>query len=251
MADLTISLTDPEREADLKERRRRSQEKWNARNRDKLKGYYKKWREMHPERAKEVKARHRAANLKKIREADRQAKQRRREAVRAAGTEAVESFRAAARAWYANWKINNRDKIAANSRRWREKMLRLNPDALRQMSAKSYRRNKASSYAASRRWLLEHPERRRVYEATRRAREAAIEGRFSAADVSFLFEKQRGKCALCRTSIRRSYEIDHIKALARGGDNGRRNIQLLCRPCNRRKHAKDPVDFAREMGLLI
>lgn len=45
--------------------------------------------------------------------------------------------------------------------------------------------------------------------------------------------------------------VDHIKALRRGGTNDRRNLQMLCQPCNNRKHAKDPIDYAQSLGLLL
>lgn len=33
-------------------------------------------------------------------------------------------------------------------------------------------------------------------------------------------------------------EIDHVVAERKGGDSSPQNLQLLCRPCNRRKGAK-------------
>jgi 5-methylcytosine-specific restriction endonuclease McrA len=39
--------------------------------------------------------------------------------------------------------------------------------------------------------------------------------------------------------------------LSRGGSNDISNIELLCERCNLRKHAKDPIDWAQENGLLV
>ena len=36
-----------------------------------------------------------------------------------------------------------------------------------------------------------------------------------------------------------------------GGANMRRNAQFLCAPCNLRKHASGPINFARREGRLI
>ena len=63
---------------------------------------------------------------------------------------------------------------------------------------------------------------------------------------------QKNKCAYCRVSLKsRVYHIDHITALSRGGTNLRSNLQLLCQPCNQSKHAKDPIVFAQQLGMLL
>lgn len=91
----------------------------------------------------------------------------------------------------------------------------------------------------------------RAHGASRRARQRAAEGRHTAADVQRIFAGQRGKCAHCRTGIKAGYHVDHIKSLSRGGSNWPRNLQLLCAPCNLRKHAHDPLDFAQREGRLL
>ena len=77
-------------------------------------------------------------------------------------------------------------------------------------------------------------------------------GAIDAAVVNFLMHAQRGKCAVCKTSIAGApYHLDHIKPLARGGTNQRTNLQLLCPPCNLSKSAKDPIDFMQSRGFLL
>ena len=41
--------------------------------------------------------------------------------------------------------------------------------------------------------------------------------------------KQGWRCAVCRELLDETYEIDHIKALWRGGSNDMSNLQALCK----------------------
>lgn len=49
----------------------------------------------------------------------------------------------------------------------------------------------------------------------------------------FVWQRDRGRCVRCGCQER--LEFDHIIALAHGGSNTERNIQLLCEACNRQK----------------
>ena len=86
--------------------------------------------------------------------------------------------------------------------------------------------------------------------ATRRTRNEAIKRDYSAEDILKLRHKQKNRCPNCRRELIK-YHIDHIMPLAKGGLNVFSNIQLLCPPCNQRKWAKHPIDWARENGRLL
>lgn len=107
--------------------------------------------------------------------------------------------------------------------------------------------------ANNRKWEVSHPEESRSRVRNRSARKRNALGSHTAKEVENLAVKQNHKCAnpACKISIRKSYHVDHIVSLAKGGTNFIRNIQLLCPPCNRRKAAKDPIDWARENGVLL
>lgn len=87
----------------------------------------------------------------------------------------------------------------------------------------------------------------------RRATQRAAKGKHTLEDIALLMKKQRAKCAhpWCRKSLKTNCNVDHIIALARGGSNDRQNLQLLCPTCNQKKHAKHPIDFAQENGMLL
>lgn len=86
--------------------------------------------------------------------------------------------------------------------------------------------------------------------AKRRARLAGSEGRFTAAQVADLFQKQRGKCACCGKKLGANFHRDHKIPLSRGGSNDILNIELLCARCNLTKHDMDPIEWANKRGML-
>lgn len=93
---------------------------------------------------------------------------------------------------------------------------------------------------------------KRRSEHKRRAQKHSSNGTHTAADLSEILAAQGHRCAYCRANLKRvKKHVDHIKPLALGGSNGRGNLQYLCAPCNQSKSAKDPVDYAKSIGLLI
>jgi 5-methylcytosine-specific restriction endonuclease McrA len=150
---------------------------------------------------------------------------------------------------------------------WRARDKAKNPDRYR----KHYKRNAEKRKAQANEWYHANKERAlgkckdwadrnrdKVREMSRhsarkrRAIKAAVGGTHTRADLDRIFNEQRGKCALCKCSLAKVVkELDHIVPISRGGDNGPANLQWLCRPCNRSKSNKDPVQFAQERGLLL
>lgn len=102
-------------------------------------------------------------------------------------------------------------------------------------------------------WNLANPEIVRAISRNRRARKAKAGGSHTGADIEFLMRIQGGRCAhsWCRKSLSSYKEVDHIIPIALGGSNDRKNLQLLCRRCNRTKLATHPIDFAQRFGLLL
>lgn len=66
----------------------------------------------------------------------------------------------------------------------------------------------------------------------------------------YVFERDRYQCKGCgKPHAETNLTIDHIIALARGGQNDISNLQTLCRTCNQqKKHHFDPR-FRRHFDL--
>lgn len=62
-----------------------------------------------------------------------------------------------------------------------------------------------------------------------------------------LFEAAGGKCAACTRKIRPgdSWQADHVAALANGGENRERNLQILCGWCHADKTRADVAEKSR------
>lgn len=180
-----------------------------------------------------------------------------------------ERLRAASRAWHENnreaalarmkqWRLESPGAAAKSSREWRE----LNPGRQAELN-RAWKEANAEHYAAyvadrreeknakNREWQRNNKELLRVHAATRRARKLFAGGKYTRDDIAALLRLQRRRCAVCRERLDAAYEVDHIKPLARGGDNGRLNLQLLCPLCNRTKGAKDPIAFMQSRGFLL
>lgn len=134
--------------------------------------------------------------------------------------------------WHKTYNDKNKAKISKTSRLW-------------------YLANKDVATEARRRYAAQNPEVRRSAIRNRQARLRGAYGSHTAAQIEDLARRQRHKCATCGADIRKYREADHIVPLSKGGRNGIENIQLLCLPCNRRKGAKDPIDWAQENGRLL
>ena len=142
------------------------------------------------------------------------------------------------------WKASNRASKQRHQRKYnalQREAYKADPEPFRQAWARYYER--AKPYHLARASEAGH---------ARRAIEKGCGGRHTASDLRNILKAQGHRCGYCRCDLRKTEKnIDHIVPLARGGSNDRTNLQYLCAFCNKSKGAKDPIDFARERGLLV
>jgi 5-methylcytosine-specific restriction endonuclease McrA len=113
------------------------------------------------------------------------------------------------------------------------------------------RRNKEAYNKKIREWRKANPSKVQVWVRNRRAKLNGLVGTHTIEDILALMASQRGKCVYCRIDISKSYQVDHIVPVARGGSNDKGNLQLLCKACNLDKRAKDPLEYQRKRGMLL
>ena len=151
------------------------------------------------------------------------------------------------RARASKWQKENPEKRKAIRDRW----VANNIEKMRAMRAAWKLANKEKVKADKAEWMREHPETRISIEAARRSRKSQAGGSFTAKEIKELHEKQRGCCAICKTKLTSRFHRDHIIPVALGGTSNIDNIQLLCQPCNSKKGAKHPIEYAQQIGMLL
>jgi hypothetical protein len=140
----------------------------------------------------------------------------------------------------------NPEKSRAADKKWRD----ANPEKAAASHAKWRAENPEKVKEHNRTWPKLNPDKKRSKDHRRRAQKLQSGESFSASDIREILAAQKHKCAYCSKSIRKKYHIDHITPLAKGGSNGRKNIQLTCVDCNLEKWSHDPLVFARKKGLI-
>lgn len=114
---------------------------------------------------------------------------------------------------------------------------------------------KARKKEQDRAWVSANPERRsaiwhryaqtdngkdhcRLRVRTRKARIQSAQGKHTVEDIRNMYKRQKGKCYYCASKLSKTYHVDHIVPLTRGGSNDPSNLVIACPPCNLSKKDK-------------
>ena len=157
------------------------------------------------------------------------------------------------------WAHENPDKLRERNQRKRERYAE-NPELFRgyrirweernpEYRREHYQTNRERILESTKEWQRNNLDKRRVQNATARARRLAAEGTYTVEDFKVIIEAQKSRCIACGKE--KKLTADHRQPLSKGGSNWPSNIQGLCRSCNSKKSAKDPIKFMREQGKLL
>lgn len=157
------------------------------------------------------------------------------------------------------------DKVKAGKKAWYEKakhrpefQARLkerqeaNKEEKRVYDREYRKRNPDKCLERAAAWRKANPLKRAAtihnYSARRRKQ---TKGGVSTAALAKWTEAQKKVCYWCDSKCAKGFHVDHYIPLSKGGPHELGNLVIACGPCNLKKNAKDPLDFAQEIGRLL
>lgn len=147
-----------------------------------------------------------------------------------------------------NWREKNRDVRVEKPREY----YRRNRNKVLQGVQRYMAENKEKVSARNKRWRENNKELVATIDRLKRDRRKGAPGQHTAQDIADIARLQKNCCAYCRTKLtKKNRHIDHIIPIVKGGSSNRSNLQLLCQFCNLSKHARDPINFAQSLGMLL
>lgn len=148
------------------------------------------------------------------------------------------------------WRDNNHYRTAAATKEWREK----NRDKYDQYMREWHEKNKSLVHERQRKYREQHPEYWSIWSRANRDKEAEKSARrravirgngFERYSRQEILSRDNGICQLCEEPVdvnlkrphHKSFSIDHIIPISKGGPDTRENVQTAHLDCNLRKWA--------------
>lgn len=146
------------------------------------------------------------------------------------------------------WRAKNRERDNESARKWRAE----NPEAALKASRDYYAKHRELCLARTSSWAMRNPDRVRVTNKNKNHnRRARKRGGMTGPELRHWEMRQRKVCHWCGVKCAKHYSIDHVQPLSKGGKHEASNLVIACPPCNSRKCARDPIEFAQSLGRLL
>ena len=192
----------------------------------------------------------RAANLDEANRRGREYYLKNRERILASNNRSrakcAEQVKACKKAWYE--RVKHEPEFQAKLKARQE----ANKEAKREYDREYLKRNREKATRQAAEWRKRNPEKRAaIIRNNRDRRRAQSLGGVSSMALAAWTTKQKKACYWCGCKCPKGFHIDHYVPLSKGGKHELANLVIACGPCNLKKNAKDPLDFAREVGRLL
>lgn len=114
--------------------------------------------------------------------------------------------------------------------------------------AKYHEKNRDRRNRYSREYGKKNPEINRSKNAKRRS---FLKSGVSGPELRDWVSKQEKVCYWCSKKCAINFHLDHYTPLSKGGPHQVNNLVIACSACNLKKNAKDPYEFANQIGRLF
>ena len=198
-------------------------------------------------KCKDCEKAYREANKDHKQEIDRAYRQANKEKIAAQKSDYYQSHKEQELERYRKWKEDNHEHHVSYYRNYasqhREKKSEYD---------KQYREiNRQTIMDRQKRWYhenIEHARRSSRAAASRYiSRKRRAKGTHNAYDIERQYKAQKGRCYYCGDKVGKSYHVDHVVPLSRGGSNSPDNIVIACIHCNVTKGGKLPHEWGKRL----
>lgn len=163
------------------------------------------------------------------------------------------------------WRERNREQLLAGKKRWYESVKNTpefqaatkarqdaNRENKRRYDQRRHIERRSEVVQRAVKWAKDNPDRRKAISFTYSSkRRVKTDGGPSTREVREWAAKQKKRCYWCDEPCPKGYHVDHYVPLAKGGEHAISNFVVSCGPCNLKKNAKDPLEFAQSIGKLL
>jgi 5-methylcytosine-specific restriction endonuclease McrA len=133
----------------------------------------------------------------------------------------------------------------------RERVARKREELAKQARAR-YAKKRQEIMAKVKAWNIANPERTKSTRNAYKHRRRAVEKSGDTTATIHAWEMAAAKvCYWCGRACADKYHVDHYQPLSKGGLHAVANLVIACPKCNQAKSAKDPYQFANELGRLF
>jgi 5-methylcytosine-specific restriction endonuclease McrA len=156
----------------------------------------------------------------------------------------------------------------AEHRAYNQAYWRANMEKLKAQSKAQRQRDADKNRERTRRYMADHPEklreyrrrwaqknklRHRAYGALRRSKEVCSEFQKPLIEKLYLVAKTKKglRCYYCQQVIKGTPHIDHVTAIAKGGNHAVENLAISCSTCNQSKNARALSEWHKHPQRLL
>ncbi len=144
-------------------------------------------------------------------------------------------------------KICNREHSRIHSKEWRK----ANPVQAREIYKRNHEKYKQRERIRRKAYVKVNAPKYAANTRNRRAKLRQADGSHDADDIRHQYEAQKGKCYWCGEKVGKTYHVDHVIPIDRGGDNYPSNLVIACATCNESKSNKLPIEWQGNNGKLL